>query len=95
MKLIFRKRTPKIYCLKVVVAHPDKDLPGVDVIISHFSSLEQAQAKLEEIEENYIDSIEIDRATFESPDKLERYVYNEAAMDIPPFAAEIFRVRPQ
>lgn len=88
-----------VYCLKVIIARPDYKRPSVRVIVEHFSTEVSAQARLNEIKEEYIgdyfdeDSLTIDEFdTMLKDGSVEERVYADAYMDMPPFDAKIFRV---
>jgi hypothetical protein len=91
-----------MYCLKVVIAHPDYKRPYAEVIVEHFGTEAEAKGRLSELKNEYIDAFEVevgDRlATEEELDAMARdgrlaeYIYGDAYMSQEPMEWEIFEV---
>jgi len=92
-----------MFCLKVIIAHPDYKRPYTTVIVEHFKTKEEAIDRLNKIKLDYIndhDLVEGDDIAelieeFDNllnSSKLSEYIYGDAYTDQLPFEWDIFEV---
>lgn len=89
-----------MYCLTVIIAHPDYKRPSTQVVVEHFKDEESANSRLNEIKLRYIENfIEDDNITIEEFDRLVEsgklcdIIYVDSYMHQPPFESRITKIQ--
>jgi hypothetical protein len=84
-----------MFCLKVIIAHPDYKYPYAEVIVEHFESNEKAEIRLNEIKLKYNKEFGLENMNLfdMSEEQLSRYIYEDSYMDQIPFDFDIFEVK--
>jgi hypothetical protein len=57
-----------MFCLKVVIAHPDWKRPCVDIIVEHYKNKEDAEKRLNKIKLQYIEDFNLTTDILNSSD---------------------------
>lgn len=89
----------KMFCLKVIIAHPSYKRPYSEVIVEHFETQNEAEKRLDEIKIQYNEDFKCDDDDINlfdmSEGELLDYIYSDSYMDQPPFDYEIFEIKIQ
>lgn len=94
-----------MYCLKVIITHPDYERPYTTVIVEHFKTEYQAHMRLRDLKLEYIKNYDITKdenheelVLVDEFDKLLKtdrvlnYIYNDSFVYQLPFEWQIFKV---